>query len=200
MSPVVCDQPRLGAQSHPKLPLRSAKGRAAEVPTELWGAQLPASGPGCETKTLNREEGSRESDQESFSGEGVPNSTRTRRLTSGDFWGAPGLVERAKRALETLLGSLSSRGSFLSATLSIGSEEREGPDYPRGRGEQDPRLLPLQDNTSPKQPAMPLSTLPGNLHRKSSYPDFLFFSLLSFSPFLEADQSCPIFLWKLPTN
>ena len=64
MSPVVCDQLRLGAQSHPKLPLRSAKGRAAEVPTELWGAQLPASRPGCETKTLNREEGSRESDQE----------------------------------------------------------------------------------------------------------------------------------------
>ena len=87
MSPVVCDQLRLGAQSHPKLPLGSAKGRAAEVPTELWGAQLPASGPGCETKTLNREEGSRESDQESFSGEGVPNSTRTRRLTSGELQG-----------------------------------------------------------------------------------------------------------------
>lgn len=56
---------------------------------------------------------------------------------------------------------------------------------------------------------MPLSTLPGNLRRKCkpghpvlrpSYPDFLFFSLLSFSLFWEADQSCPVFLWKLPTN
>lgn len=138
----------------------------------------------------------------------MPNSTRTRRLTSGDFWGTPGLAERAKRALETHLGSLSSRGSFLPAALSIGIEEREGLDYPRGR-EQDPRLLPLRDNTSSRQRAMPLSTIPGNLRRKRkpghpvlrpSYPDFLFFSLLSFSLFWEADHSCPVFLWKLPTN
>lgn len=106
--------------------------RTGRLLTGLLGAQQ-----GCGAETFTREEVSGERDQQrsrKASGERacLPNSTRTRRLRSGDFAGA-GPGEQPKRTLETLPGSVRSK-QILLIRYPMGSKEGKGPGSPHGRG------------------------------------------------------------------